>query len=273
MIINVETNDKEESRNSVIYVWNDVYDIEELIHISQNGDTDVNDYDYIDEYGINHGSGVVIRGLSWATVNCGYHAEYYPYGKLYQWGRAAGLGYYSDDYKYEPQPIISDIWRGENGMEDKSTFYTTSNDSRYGYDWIVEGDNSFWNIGTDENPIKNDHYDPCPKGWRVPTSFEMRSLIEFSQQVWTIENEINGYLIYYSDSDINPEDVESLFFPAGGRLNISDGVGYDRVSDGYYWTSTTNASGASYLYFYSDNYSINSQGSRAGGCLLRCVKE
>ena len=42
--------------------------------------------DYIDEYGINHGPGVKIGETVWAPVNCGYHAEDFKYGKLYQWG-------------------------------------------------------------------------------------------------------------------------------------------------------------------------------------------
>ena len=41
--------------------------------------------DYIDEYGINHGGGILIGDILWAPVNCGYHETDYPYGKLYQW--------------------------------------------------------------------------------------------------------------------------------------------------------------------------------------------
>ena len=33
---------------------------------------------YIDEYGINHGGGILIGGILWAPVNCGYHATDYP---------------------------------------------------------------------------------------------------------------------------------------------------------------------------------------------------
>ena len=49
-------------------------------------------FDYIDEYGVNHGKGVNIDGVIWAPVDCGYHAVNYPYGKLYQWGRKYGQG-------------------------------------------------------------------------------------------------------------------------------------------------------------------------------------
>ena len=32
-------------------------------------------YDYVDEYGVNHGKGVTVAGVVWAPVNCGYLAE------------------------------------------------------------------------------------------------------------------------------------------------------------------------------------------------------
>ena len=50
------------------------------------GDGGAQEGDYIDEYGINHGPGVKIGETVWAPVNCGYHAEDFKYGKLYQWG-------------------------------------------------------------------------------------------------------------------------------------------------------------------------------------------
>ena len=52
-----------------------------------------NTVEYIDEYGINHGGGIMIDSIVWAPVNCGYHATDFPYGKLYQWGRYHGQGY------------------------------------------------------------------------------------------------------------------------------------------------------------------------------------
>lgn len=52
-----------------------------------------NGIDYINEYGVNHGKGIIIGDIVWAPVNCGYHATDYKYGKLYQWGRKYGQGY------------------------------------------------------------------------------------------------------------------------------------------------------------------------------------
>ena len=138
-------------------------------------------------------------------------------------------------------------------------------------DWIKDGDDTFWNLGIEENPQKNKKHDPCPDGWRIPTAFEMSSLVDYAAREWTERNGLRGYLL-----SAKPEDKDSdfsLFLPAGGRINVSDGKAYDRNTEAYYWTISGSSGNSSYLYFFSNNLSINKQGSRAGGCLLRCIKE
>lgn len=69
--------------------------------------------DYIDEYGINHGGGILIGDVLWAPVNCGYHETDYPYGKLYQWGRKHGQGYgapyVKEEYEINPDKTTAEI--------------------------------------------------------------------------------------------------------------------------------------------------------------------
>ena len=69
--------------------------------------------DYIDEYGINHGGGILIDTVLWAPVNCGYHEIDYPYGKLYQWGRKHGQGYGApfdrEEYNLKPDKTTAVI--------------------------------------------------------------------------------------------------------------------------------------------------------------------
>jgi hypothetical protein len=64
--------------------------------LTASPDTPSSSYDYVDEYGINHGPGVEIGGVIWAPVNCGYNETDFKYGKLYQWGRKYGQGYNGD---------------------------------------------------------------------------------------------------------------------------------------------------------------------------------
>ena len=143
-----------------------------------------NDKDYVDEYGINHGKGVLIDGVVWAPVNCGYHASNYKYGKIYQWGRKYGQGYKGDLYNINGKVIqtYSDamnvsvsagpvsLSEGQSPDNAHRFYYTGQN-----YDWCKTPDDHMWNLGTELKPRKSD-YDPCPTGWRVPTSLELNGL-------------------------------------------------------------------------------------------------
>ena len=93
MNINVETNNTPNIRTGEIHFWNLVYGIERYVSIRQEGIEQMNNSNYVDEYGVDWGEGETIQGLTWAPVNCGYEDNTYPLGKLYQWGRKFGLGY------------------------------------------------------------------------------------------------------------------------------------------------------------------------------------
>ena len=269
MTIKVESNVSDKARTGQVLIWNETYDVEVFINISQDSGTSANDKSYIDEYGNDLGQGIAAAGLVWAPVNCGWHEKDYPYGKMYQWGRKNGLGYDDDSFQDASENTIADIWGGENGNESPETFYRSDDESRYGYDWIMEGDDTFWNLGTEENPIKNDDFDPCPDGWRIPTAYEYKRLIEECLTEWTGIQGINGRS--FKDEEASET---LLFLPAGGRINISDGLCYDRNVEGYYWSITTAEAGSSsYLYFHKENSNVNNLGSRAGACLVRCIKE
>lgn len=261
MTVNAETNPEESARSSRIHFWNDAYGVNEYVQVTQAEHPAVQMLDYIDEYGINHGRGVTLRGLTWATVNCGFEETAYPMGKMYQWGRKHGVGFQNESWQDITGPILAPLWNGNNGEEDPSTFYRPAENSKNGYDWIESGDDAFWNLGTEEYPVKNKEHDPCPEGWRVPTEFEFQSLIGYVHWEW-------------KDSGLSLEDAESLFLPAGGRLNAPDGLALDRLVEGYYWTVSTPVTGTSaYLHFSAEGCSVNQQGSRAGGCQVRCVRE
>ena len=161
------------------------------------------------------------------------------------------------------------LQKGKNGEETAGTFYRPDQNSKFGYDWISQGSNDFWNLGTEQNPIKNGTYDPCPVGWRVPTAYEFSQLISHCNKEWKTVNEQTGYVFSSAESAEN-----TIFLPAGGRLNASDGQAFDRNIEGYYWcNSASEAGSSSYMYFHSLGCNINHQGSRAGGCLVRCIQE
>lgn len=225
----------------------------------------VSDGDYIDEYGINQGSGIELHGIVWAPVNCGYHADNFKFGKLYQWGRKHGQFYYSafnySRYNDAGEDGYSDQAIIKNGPVDKPEpefFYTASYEP---YDWIdIPSDNLWMNTKTNT--------DPCPKGWRVPTLAEMSKLAD---GVKNFEKEAQEGWSFGEKS--------SLYLPAAGyrlyggtAISRGKGDGY-----GYYWTCTPHNSTVNILIFSVDEDplepTILEKMNRAYGCTVRCVKE
>lgn len=224
--------------------------------------------DYIDEYDINHGKGTVIGGTVWAPVNCGYHQTDYKYGKLYQWGRKYGQGYSDDTYKDATFPTIEEggVSAITGSHSSKSNiFYTAELNS----DWSYPQDGKLWNSSTGTIPAKSE-YDPCPKGWRVPTYSELSELTQ-NHSSWTMNSEDqNGY--FFCGTCTYSETVSQVFLPAAGSLSIDDGEACERGELGNYWTSTPHSFYAYYIFFNSNKIGSFTY-SRALGYSVRCIQE
>ena len=235
--------------------------------------------DYIDEYGINHGSGTEIDGVVWAPVNCGYHKDYFKYGKLYQWGRKYGQGYQGDIYDVNcnligtySDAIVSIVKSGpvslSTGQAQSNANYFYTSNSSHDFDWLSCPDKELWNLGTESEPIKTE-YDPCPEGWRVPTKAELKNLTSHKSP-WTTNDGQVGY--WFSGSESYSSSVSSVFFPAAG-YSIYYGKEPNRGDDGHYWSSCPNKNNrADYLIFY-DNRNTWFYDGRANGFSVRCVKD
>ena len=236
--------------------------------------------DYVDEYGINHGPGVKIGGTVWAPVNCGYHAEDFKYGKLYQWGRKYGQGYDGDFFdmngsvtyysdasapEMEAGPVDSATGQSEEG---KNKFYYSSDKPN---DWCALKDDGLWNSGTEESPLKTE-YDPCPDGWRVPTVAELDELSGNHSSWITDENGQSGFC--FSGPNVYSETVPRVFFPASGFRFSNGMVAYGRGTIGHYWSSAvTHNYNSSFLYFMNNDVDVNVGSSRATGHSVRCVQD
>jgi uncharacterized protein (TIGR02145 family) len=227
--------------------------------------------DYVDEYGINHGQGVEIDGVVWAPVNCGYHATDYQYGKLYQWGRKYGQGYDGDFYDLNgnesgtysdvsvPSIVSGPVSESEGQSSSNSNKFYDSSSSPY--DWVTPQDDTLWNSGTDDNPIKTE-YDPCPAGWRVPTYAELNNL---KSKYWSMTT---------SDGQKGCKFNDILFLPAAGYRYYIAGNAYARGRAGHYWSSEPYDPGASYLDFSNNGVGVIMAGTyREYGFSVRCVQE
>ena len=225
----------------------------------------VSSADYIDEYGVNHGKGTAIGMAIWAPVNCGYHKDDFKYGKLYQWGRKYGQGYDGD----ATTPIIEEggISAITGQHKSKSNVFFTST-SELNYDWLYPQDSKLWNSGTDSNPVKTEN-DPCPEGWRVPTSAELAELNNNYSSWTTDDNGRSGK--WLSGPNSYTASVPQVFFPAAGYRSLYGGNAYHRGYNGYYWSSRSFSDSADGLFF--DSGSVFMHNGRAHGCSVRCVQE
>lgn len=237
------------------------------------------DSDYIDEYGVNHGEGTEIDGVVWAPVNCGYKAASdsdagYPYGKLYQWGRKDGQGY-NDTNNYEEEEDYTGPTYCDATYPEFSEATTTLDEvAQYPNvvfgetdDWLTEPIDNLWNTSTEAAPVKTE-YDPCPYGWRVPTSTEMQNLIANGQY-----DEAEGGF-WFSGQTNNSESESKVFFIAAGSNAYL--TSFYRGYMGNYWTSTSIADGAAYsLYFdiiESCKSMLSTDFNRSTGMSVRCVR-
>ena len=118
-----------------------------------------------------------------------------------------------------------------------------------------------WNATEPEGGTWEKSNDPSPAGWRVPTSEEIQKLLDKDKvsSEWTTVNGVKGRRFTDKASG------NSLFLPAAGGRNHSDGTLYDAGSGGYCWSSTAHESlntNAYILVFYSD-------GAGSGGAIRR----
>lgn len=222
---------------------------------------------YIDEYGINHGTGVEIDETIWAPINCGYHSKNYKYGKLYQWGRKVGQDY-GDKVEISDNPLPFKETPVDNifyvGVYKTSHQWMAKNGEEYAFD-----ESTLWE---DLNDFGDKIGNPCPEGWRVPKHEEVQTLI-LNYQGYDTQNGIQGYW-FSGSTPINNCGNKKIFLPAGGYRGYS-GHCFGINESGCYTTSTPKGTAA--YYFGFDSYDGMFAGigymGRANGYSLRCVKE
>lgn len=225
---------------------------------------------YIDENGIDQGEGIDIDGVIWAPVNCGYHETDFPWGKLYQWGRMYGQGYSDSEYSDAVIPQLDD-----NGFSDINS---DNNADKFFTGTYYYPDQSQWNAGTASSPVKGE-YDPCPEGWRVPTSAEIGTLLTNRSQGLE-KNSLEQDGIWASGSRPCTDREMRIFLPLAGSRN-SSGTAGDRGKFGQYWAtdyySTYYGTFVSYWIkggFYGNYYNVESTGAEPeSGYSVRCVQE
>jgi len=178
--------------------------------------------------------GAVINGVRWATCNVDKPGAFVTHpediGMFYQWDVKIG-------------------WSATDPME--NTIGGTA--------WSINySTNVQWEIAND----------PCPSGWRVPTSAEIQTLLDVNKVNGT-QTTVNGV------GGMKFTDIasgNSIFLPAVGCRIYNGSLSID--ADGHYWSSTqsSSSSNASSLYLYSGG-AILSSTYRSAGLSIRPVAE
>jgi uncharacterized protein (TIGR02145 family) len=191
------------------------------------------------------------RVLTFSCYNLGAAATTDPYtprwelnGHYYQWGRAA---------------VAANGPSGSGSTQANAGTIT---------DWnTTAAPNGAW---ADGSKTAND---PCPAGFRVPTSAQWVTVLNTSL------NPTRSYPGTWSSSSTNYSaglrigaGTTGLFLPAAGYRYGSNGTLYYRGTYGYYWSSTEDGIIASILGFSNGNADRGGFG-RTNGVSIRCVAE
>lgn len=261
-----------EEGSATITVRSSLFRLEDECEVNVKPQTDRTQVEYPVEHKKDESYyGIVIGGVVWAPVNCGYEPadeDYkgYPYGKLYQWGRKYGQGYDDIDESYPSgNNIIMGPVEGSvgNAAENAEKFCVTSSDP---YNWCESHDSNMWGAAKTA-------YDPCPEGWRVPTKDELE-LLKSNRSSWTQDS--NGHWGYYFSGEYTYiEGAPRIFLPAAG-YRTTVGNAEERNETGLYWSSTPYDE-RSYRLLIRKNSIINipvsiEDGYRANGVSVRCVQ-
>ncbi len=159
------------------------------------------------------------------------------YGDLYQWGRNA------DGHQIRTSGTT--ITLATSYFTTTGLFITTNTNP---YNWLSVVETHMWSGTSAEN-------NPCPSGFRVPTAAEWNQ-----ERLTWVSNNAAGAI------------ASQLKLPMAGTREFINGSVNNEGSNGFYWSSTAQASGAWSLIFSSDNSYMDSN-YRALGFSVRCLKD
>ena len=233
------------------------------------------------------------------------------YGMYYQWGRKDPFQrpYYfnasgaDNESRYNEQGVYISEKYLERSSSNGTMEYVTANPMHFitnaacvedggdGVgDWLVSANDNLW------NDAQKSLYDPCPYGWRVPTKEDL-SVLSIADDNTPLDDTLRKQY-GWSLSD----GASTFFWSACGRRRYNDGKvenvnyytkeEYDNYDPswgcdpqpqpwaGYYWTSTTDASGKAVSLFFDlrttravNHFDNDHKARKANGFQVRCVKE
>lgn len=191
----------------------------------------------------------------WATAIWTWETSYWHY---FQWWNQYGFANNSSALTPTPTSERQDT---SSCAPNNCRFDTFITNGTSPWDWANPQNNNLWgwdcsNTATPSEECKLKSRWPCPEWFHVPTNQQWVSVIN-TLSVWSNWNTLRDSI---------------LKLPMSGLRNNSTGSPNNRVSFGYYWSSTPFSTSAHYLYFNSSNVSPSLSNYRALGFSVRCFK-
>lgn len=159
------------------------------------------------------------------------------FGYLYQWGRA------SDGHQLRNSGTSSKL--SSRDVLENGLFILSINSPN---DWFNGQSEKLWQGVNGKN-------NPCPKGFRLPTSLELDAEIA----TWFAKNAKGAF-------------ASPLKLPMSGYRSNGNGSLTDAGLSGDYWTSTRDGLNSRGLYFDVSSAGMDA-GGRACGVSVRCIKD
>ena len=132
--------------------------------------------------------------------------------------------------------------------------------------------NNAWNTGSEAAPVKT-ATDPCPGGYRVPTSTEINALISGNgntvSQIGAFTSSSSNFA---AGTRITYASAIRLFFPNAGLRDSSTGTLNNRGSSAWYYSSTFNSTNFSNALSVTPSYTTMVQLHRTAGTPIKCIK-
>jgi uncharacterized protein (TIGR02145 family) len=184
-----------------------------------------------------------ITGKTWMDRNLGASqvatssADAAAYGDLYQWGRR------SDGHQCRNSNTTSTLSSTDQPMN--GNFILTPNSP---FDWRNPQNTNLWQ---GINGINN----PCPIGYRIPTSTEL----DLERSTW-INNNLDGAF-----------DAQLKLTAAGARSRTNGSITGTTIN-GFIWSSSVSSTNANGLTMNSGSASITAVNRALGGS-VRCLKD
>ena len=209
---------------------------------------------------------------------------------LYQFGRKDALP--GTDTFYPTNSYSFDNTTGGRSLgyaiQHPENMFIYAQTGTYYYDWCNATYYNLWSAdntttGFNDNAVVKTVYDPCPVGFKMPASNAFTGFTSNGQyQSGAANINANGTAdswdkfsaAYGHNFYTNGSKNATIFFPASGFRNGSDGSLYYVGNDGYYWSAVpSNTNYGCYLNFSWSSVNPQNNDNRSYGFAARPVSE